>query len=162
MRWLWFLAALLAALAGCSEDECTARVAQSRLDAVNQTKLAEDIAAIDAYLDAAGITAVEDPTGMRYVVTLQGTGAKPCLESSITFTYKGMLLADGSVFDESTSGLTYPLNRLILGWQIVLPQLNAGTKVTLYIPSGYGYGPNALSGIPANSNLVFEVELVSV
>ncbi|MFN3839730.1 MAG: FKBP-type peptidyl-prolyl cis-trans isomerase [Cyclobacteriaceae bacterium] len=162
MRPVYFLAGFLAVLAGCSDDECTPRVSQSRLNAVNQTKLAQDVAAIDAFLAAEGIVAVEDVTGMRYVVTLIGSGAKPCLESTITFKYKGMLLSDGSVFDENTTGLTYPLKNLILGWQIVLPQLKAGTKAALYIPSGYGYGPNALPGIPANSNLIFEIELVSV
>lgn len=162
MRVASFLAIFVVAIAGCNDDECTTRVSQSRLDAVNQTKLTQDVAAIDTHLDGEGIIAVEDPTGMRYVITQEGTGAKPCLESRITFKYKGMLLIDGSVFDENTTGLTYPLKDLILGWQIVLPQLRAGTKATLYIPSGYGYGPVALSGIPANSNLIFEIELVSV
>lgn len=162
MRALGLLLVLFALFAGCSDDECTSRVAQSRLNAVNQTKLTQDVAAIDAFLAAEGIVAIEDVTGMRYVVTLTGTGAKPCLESRITFKYKGMLLDGGSVFDQNTTGLTYPLKQLILGWQIVLPQLKAGTKATLYIPSGYGYGPHALPGIPANSNLIFEIELVSV
>lgn len=162
MRVASFLAIFIVVIAGCNDEECTTRVSQSRLDAVNQTQLAEDIVTISAYLGFQGITAIEDPTGMRYVITQEGTGAKPCLESRITFKYKGMLLDGVSVFDENTTGLTYPLKDLILGWQIVLPQLRAGTKATLYIPSGYGYGPNALTGIPANSNLIFEIELVSV
>jgi FKBP-type peptidyl-prolyl cis-trans isomerase len=161
MRVVYILTILLVAHAGCNNDDCSTSVSKSRLSAVNQTQLAGDVAAISAYLAANGITAIEDPSGMRYAVTHEGTGAKPCLESTITFKYKGMLL-DGSVFDENTTGLTYPLKQLILGWQIVLPKLQAGTKATLYIPSGYGYGPNELPGIPANSNLIFEIELVSV
>jgi FKBP-type peptidyl-prolyl cis-trans isomerase len=161
MRSVYLLPVFVLALLGCSDDECTTRVSQSRLDAVNQAKLTQDVAAIDVFLDDAGIAAIEDPSGMRYVITLEGTGTKPCLESAITFKYKGMLM-DGTVFDESTTGLTYPLKNLILGWQIVLPKLKAGTKATLYIPSGFGYGPAALPGIPANSNLIFEIELVSV
>jgi hypothetical protein len=161
MRVVPFLTILLIAQVGCNDDECTTSVSRSRLNSVNQTQLAEDVAIISAYLGFHAITAIEDPSGMRYVITHEGTGAKPCLESTITFKYKGMLL-DGSVFDENTTGLTYPLKQLILGWQIVLPKLQAGTKATLYIPSGYGYGPNELPGIPANSNLIFEIELVSV
>jgi len=152
---------LLLAQAGCKDDECTTSVSPSRLEAVNQTQLVEDVGIILVYLGFHGITAIEDPSGIRYVITQEGSGAKPCLESTITFKYKGMLL-DGSVFDENTTGLTYPLKQLILGWQIVLPQLKAGAKATLYIPSGYGYGPNELPGIPANSNLIFEIELVAV
>lgn len=162
MRVVFILTGFVALLVSCREEDCTTRVAQSRLDAVNQAKLEQDVAIIDAYLDGEGITAVQDPTGMRYVITQEGTGTKPCLESSITFKYKGMLLSGGSVFDENSTGLTYPLKNLILGWQIVLPQLKAGTKATLYIPSGYGYGSSTLPGIPANSNLIFEIELVSV
>lgn len=162
MRTGVFCLLALIGLAGCDENECTTRVSQSRLAAVNQTKLAQDVEAIDAYLLGAGITAIKDPSGMRYRITEEGSGTKPCLESAITFTYKGMLMEDGAVFDENTTGLTYPLKQLILGWQIVLPQLRAGTKATLFIPSGYGYGPNAIAGIPANSNLIFEIELVSV
>ncbi|QOI97164.1 MAG: FKBP-type peptidyl-prolyl cis-trans isomerase [Flammeovirgaceae bacterium] len=161
MRVAFILLGFLALQVRCSDDDCSTRVSQSRLDAVNQAKLEQDIAAIDAYLDGEGIIAVQDPTGVRYMITLEGSGAKPCLESSITFKYTGMLL-DGTVFDVNTIGLTYPLKSLILGWQIVLPQLKAGTKATLYIPSGYGYGTIALPGIPANSNLIFEIELVSV
>jgi FKBP-type peptidyl-prolyl cis-trans isomerase FkpA len=161
MRIVYCLIGLLIAQAGCKDDECTTSISQSRLNTVNQTQLAEDVVTISAYLGFHGITAIEDPSGMRYVITQEGSGAKPCLESTITFKYKGMLL-DGSVFDENTTGLTYPLQQLILGWQIVLPQLKAGTKATLYIPSGYGYGPVSFSGIPAHSNLIFEIELVSV
>lgn len=161
MRFAFILIGIFALLVSCRDEECTTRVPQSRLDAVNQAKLTQDVAAIDVFLDDAGITAIEDPSGMRYVITLEGTGTKPCLESAITFKYKGMLM-DGTVFDESTTGLTYPLKNLILGWQIVLPKLKAGTKATLYIPSGFGYGPAALPGIPANSNLIFEIELLSV
>jgi len=145
----------------CNDEECSKNVSKSELNSVNQTQLAADVIAIDAYLDDENITAVLDPSGMRYVITQQGSGSTPCLEDNITFKYKGMYLSDGSVFEESTVGITYPLSNLILGWKIVLPKLKKGTKATLYIPSGYAYGPNSSGTIPANTNLIFEIELVS-
>jgi FKBP-type peptidyl-prolyl cis-trans isomerase FkpA/FKBP-type peptidyl-prolyl cis-trans isomerase FklB len=50
---------------------------------------------------------------------------------------------------------------LIQGWQIGFTLLNKGSKATLYVPSSLGYGPNGYPpSIPANANLVFEIELI--
>jgi FKBP-type peptidyl-prolyl cis-trans isomerase len=83
--------------------------------------------------------------------------------------YKGTLLSNPDLppFDESVSGtkFPFPLSGLILGWQLVLPKfVPVGTKVTLYIPSGYAYGASVAAGgkIPANANLIFDIELVAV
>ncbi|NJM26827.1 MAG: hypothetical protein HC859_16510 [Bacteroidia bacterium] len=60
------------------------------------------------------------------------------------------------------------LSDLIVGWKLVLPLLPNGTKATLYIPSGFGYGNNTIRDenneivIPPNSILIFEVELINV
>jgi FKBP-type peptidyl-prolyl cis-trans isomerase len=127
-------------------------------------RLQSDIAAIDAYLAANNITNVQtEPNGVRYVITQQGNGNTPCLENFIVATYTGKLLRTGTVFaDNATS--TFKINGLILGWQLVLPAIKAGSKVTLYIPSGYGYGPEggADGKIPSNANLIFDIELVSI
>jgi FKBP-type peptidyl-prolyl cis-trans isomerase len=53
---------------------------------------------------------------------------------------------------------------LILGWLLVLPTVPAGSKLTLYIPSGLGYGEagGANGKIPSNANLIFEIEFVAI
>ena len=150
---------LSAGLYNC-ETPCSRKVSQSQIDAVNQTQLAADIDAIDEYLINNSITAQSDPSGIRYTVQTQGTGAKPCLENSVTVKYAGKLLSTGAQFDASTNPVSFPLNSLILGWKIMLPQFQAGSKVTLYIPSGFAYGNSTVGSIPANSNLIFEIELV--
>jgi FKBP-type peptidyl-prolyl cis-trans isomerase FkpA len=127
-----------------------------------EEQLAKDIEAIDAYLAARSITAIQHESGLRYVVTEAGTGPKPTLANSVRVTYKGTFLSNGQVFDQSSSPITFPLNGLITGWQIAFPLLEEGTKATLYIPSGYCYGPGGTSGIPGNSNLIFEIELLEV
>jgi FKBP-type peptidyl-prolyl cis-trans isomerase FkpA len=146
-------------LAGC-ESPCSRTVPQSDLNAVNQTQLQTDIAAIDQYLVDKGITALTDASGIRYTIDVQGTGSKPCLENSVTVRYTGRLLSTGAIFDSSGNPVSFSLNNLILGWRIMLPQTQGGSTVTLYIPSGYAYGARTAGSIPANANLIFTIELI--
>lgn len=120
-----------------------------------------DTVAIDSWLAANKINAIKDKSGMRYVIKRMGNGPRPTIASTITFKYKGTLMTDGSLFDESSSPVVYPLSQLIAGWQICFPLFPKGTAATLYVPSSLGYGPNGYQpGIPPNANLIFEVELV--
>ncbi|MFZ5972110.1 MAG: FKBP-type peptidyl-prolyl cis-trans isomerase [Bacteroidota bacterium] len=148
-------------LPGCKELPCNKSVSQAQLDAVDQTQLQADIATIDAYLQSEGITAVADPSGIRYVVEEDGFGGTPCLENMVSVIYTGRLLSTGKEFDSGAS--EFELKSLILGWQIILTQYPKGTKLTLYIPSGYAYG-TAGSGtrIPANAILVFDIEIINI
>lgn len=86
-------------------------------------------------------------------------------DDSVTYVnigYKGYL-TDGTVFDQSPADTTVemPLERLIRGWQIGIPQMTAGDSATLYIPSYYGYGNYEVEGIPKNSVLLFDIYLES-
>jgi FKBP-type peptidyl-prolyl cis-trans isomerase FkpA len=125
-------------------------------------QLIKDTQIIDDYLAAQKITAVKDPSGLRYVVTSQGTGAKPALYSNVNVNYVGKFLDNGTIFDQSTAGTTFALYTVIQGWQVVLPNINKGSKLTLYVPSGLGYGAygNSSGSIPGNANLIFEIELL--
>jgi FKBP-type peptidyl-prolyl cis-trans isomerase FkpA len=144
------------------EAPCTRTVSQSRINAVDQVRLEQDISTIDAWLEDREIyDAIEDPSGIRYTIDVQGSGVEPCIENNVTVTYKGKLLSNGVQFDASSSPVSFPLNNLILGWQIILPKIKSGSLVTLYIPSGFGYGPGgAGASIPANANLIFEIQLI--
>jgi len=125
-------------------------------------RLEEDIATIEQYLADNNITAVKDSvTGVQYVIKELGTGVKPTIYDCVQAAYTGKLLSDGTVFDEST-GLKIPLRNTISGWQIAFPFFPKGTKATLYIPSYYGYGTSASLNMPANSILVFDVEVLNV
>ena len=67
----------LANLQACKKDDdptCTKEVVAAKLTAVDQTRLASDIVAIDAYLASKGITtALSEPNGVRYTITTSGT-----------------------------------------------------------------------------------------
>lgn len=121
-----------------------------------------DLEAIDQYLAANNLTAVKHPTGLRYLITQTGTGAKPNFTHTITVRYTGRLLATGAIFDQQVNNpVSFPLRNLIPGWQIAFPLLNRGSTATLFVPSGLGYGPRGSPpAIPANAPLIFDVELV--
>jgi len=132
-----------------------------RMQKASEEQMAKDSVAIDAYLAANNIKAEKASQGLRYVITKSGSGAKPALSSTVKVNYKGSLLENGKVFDQSQAPIEFPLGNLIQGWQIGFQLLPKGSKATLYVPSTLGYGQNgAPPDIPANANLVFEAELI--
>ena len=150
------------------EPTCTKEVSAEKLAAVDQTRLLSDIEAIDTYLATNNIVGVEyvpsQTNGLRYVITELGTGDKiQCLENIIKVKTTGWLLKTGNEFQEPVEFSTR-LSGVILGWQLAIPLIPAGSKVTLYVPSGYAYGSSVSGGgkIPANANLIFDIELISV
>ena len=152
-------------LSGCdSGPDCTKTVQQSKLDEVNGAQLAIDKAIIDDYIVANSLSGVQEVNGIKYIITKEGSGVTPCLENNITVSYTGRLLSDGTVFDKNLSGTTFPLNGLILGWQLSFPTFTKGTSVTIIIPSGYAYGSAGFpsAGIPANANLIFDVTIINI
>lgn len=104
-------------------------------------------------------------SGLQYEVIREGTGAKPALADTVTVHYKGQL-TDGHVFDSSYDRgqpATFPLQRVIEGWQEGLQLMAEGAHYRIYVPYELGYGERgAGQDIPPYSALVFEVELVSV
>jgi FKBP-type peptidyl-prolyl cis-trans isomerase len=84
------------------------------------------------------------------------------LTDTVTVFYKGTLLGDGSIFDQTKEKpAVFPLQRLIRGWQLAVPMSRVGGTVRIIIPSGQAYGIRARSNaIPPNSVLVFDVEVV--
>ena len=76
--------------------------------------------------------------------------------------YKGQLM-NGEVFDQTKDKpATFPLKRLIKGWQMGLPFCRQGGKIRLIIPTSLGYGIRNLGVIPPNSILIFDVEVLEI
>jgi FKBP-type peptidyl-prolyl cis-trans isomerase len=77
-----------------------------------------------------------------------------------------MLASNGKVFDSTTGRgpATFPLNRVIAGFREGILTMKVGGKRTVYIPANLGYSdtPPPGSGIPANADLIFEIELLSI
>ena len=132
--------------ASCSKDEDQAIVDQR---------------IIEQYLQDNNINAQEHPSGLYYLIDTPGTGGHPDIMDSVEVRYKGYL-TNGFIFDQTPSGQTskFPLMNLIEGWQVGIPLLQKDGKGTLYLPSGLGYGSNSNAVIPANSVLIFDIELI--
>ncbi len=127
-----------------------------------EEQLQEDIAKIEQYLKDKGLTAQTTASGLHYIITQEGTGSHPTLQSTVVVKYKGYFL-DGSVFDQTSGSNTidFPLTNVITGWQECIPLLKASGKGTFLIPSGLCYGPEGRGSIAPNTPLAFDVELVS-
>ncbi len=143
-------------------------------------QLKEDVATIDQYLADNNIVAQETPSGLRYVITEEGSGASAEAGDMVRVNYAGYVL-NGEYFDTSFEDIakekglyneqrTYEpyefklgMGTVIKGWDEGLTYLTEGGKATLYVPSPMAYGPRARSAqIGPNSILVFDVELVEV
>lgn len=122
---------------------------------------AAEVASLQSYITANSLTATQHPDGFFYRIVAPGSGPTPTLASTVTFKYTGKLM-DNTVFDQSTTGITFPLNQLILGFRKGLPLIQKGGSIILYIPPSLGYGCQSLSGIPPGSNLIFSVDLTDV
>jgi FKBP-type peptidyl-prolyl cis-trans isomerase FkpA len=119
---------------------------------------------IKDFLNTNNIIATKDAvSGLYYQIITPGTGNPVLPTSTIKAVYKGRLLT-GTVFDQATSAnpLSIALSSVIQGWQTGLPFIKSGGKIRLFIPSRLGYGSAAQNGIPANSILDFDIELVEV
>jgi FKBP-type peptidyl-prolyl cis-trans isomerase FkpA len=135
--------------------------AKCKYDACAIVAPTSEIQAVQAYLSANSITAVQHCSGLFYTIDNPGTGKSPEACSSVSVTYKGML-TNGSTFDQQSSPVAFNLGSLIIGWKNGLPLLKEGGKIHLYVPPSLGYGASAAGPIPANSILIFEVSLVTV
>lgn len=106
------------------------------------------------------------PGGLAYEVLASGTGtAHPTLDSVITVNYTGWT-TDGQKFDStvnpdgSTSPATFPLNKLIQGWQEIVPLMVAGERLRVWIPGPLAYDNRNRPGAPKGM-LVFNIQLIS-
>jgi FKBP-type peptidyl-prolyl cis-trans isomerase len=104
-------------------------------------------------------------TDLQVTDLTMGTGAEVKATDLVRMHYKGTLAQSGIKFDSSYDRgepLTCTLGALIVGWQQGIPGMKEGGKRRLVIPAMLAYGSQARPGIPANSDLVFEVELLAV
>lgn len=132
-------------------------------EAAAMQKEADDIFA--AFLEANGIKAQPQESGLVYVCTKKGKGPKPGYKQTVKVHYTGKLL-DGRVFDSSIErgepiAFQLGVGQVIPGWDEGIALMSKGEKGILYIPSKLAYGPRQAGElITPYSNLMFEVELV--
>lgn len=150
---------IILSICSCSKKDETCNQTDS-----NITAPASEIADVQGYLFANSITATQHASGFFYTISQPGSGSAVVnLCSNITIKYVGKL-TNGTVFDQTTGSetRTFELGNLIPGWEKGIPLISSGGKITLYIPPSLGYGNNPNGIIPANSILIFDIELIAV
>lgn len=103
---------------------------------------------------------------LEIIDTIIGTGDEVQPSQTITAHYTGALVKDGTIFQSSKDfgqPATFGLEQVIEGWTKGVPGMKVGGTRRLIIPSAQAYGSvRAAANIPPNSDLVFDIELVSI
>ena len=123
------------------------------------------------YFAKNNITPQKTASGLYYTITKEGTGEKAKSGQKVSMSYLGKTL-DGKKFDANVDenfhnikpfSFTLGVGQVIKGWDEGVALLSKGGKATFYIPSSLAYGPQAMgAAIPANSNLIFDVEVLDI
>lgn len=103
-------------------------------------------------------------SGLQYQVIKEGNGPTPSDKDVVTAHYEGKLV-NGQKFDSSydrNQPADFPVTGVIPGWTEALKLMKVGSKYKLYVPPELGYGASPRPGIPPNSVLVFDVELMGI
>lgn len=113
-----------------------------------------------------GFTPVASVSELQKIDLVVGTGAEVPVGAKITANYTGAVAATGKIFESSLDSgqpVTFSLNEVIPGWTEGVPGMKVGGKRRLIIPADKAYGAQSPSpDIPANSALVFDIELISI
>lgn len=116
----------------------------------------------------ANFTPVSKTDSLQKLDLVKGTGREVLEGDTVSVHYTGALASNGEIFQSSkdfgTNPITFPLSGVIKGWTDGIPGMKIGGTRRLVIPSSQAYGatPPPGSGIPANADLVFDVELVDI
>jgi FKBP-type peptidyl-prolyl cis-trans isomerase len=126
----------------------------------------EGVAFLAANKSKEGVKTAKASSGteFQYKVIKEGKGPKPKPTDTVKVHYRGTLI-DGTEFDSSYKRgepVEFPLDQVIKGWTEGLQLMNVGSKYILYLPADLAYGEPGNRGIPPNSTLIFEVELLDI
>jgi FKBP-type peptidyl-prolyl cis-trans isomerase FkpA len=114
----------------------------------------------EEYIAVNNLTTKELDKGVHIVIVEAGNNKKPNINSKVKVNYEGRLTND--VLFDSGSNVEFQLAGLIEGWRIGLKEIGEGGSCKLIIPPNAGYGGNANGIIPANSVLIFDMDLIEV
>jgi len=150
--------------------------AGSATDAAGNGNIATQFSTLPSRTDAGMLPTTSPPpdpndpnwqtmaNGLKIWDVQTGTGPAVTAGSTIGVFYTGWLL-NGTVFDSNhTAGspVAFPLSNLIQGWQQGIPGMQPGGIRRLYIPAALAYGSSGSGSVPPNSDLIFEIKLISV
>ena len=123
----------------------------------------EQQAALHSLSPADGWFTLADGIKFRRIAG-DGTGPAPTVADEITIHYPGSVTG-GAVFDSSVERgepATFPLGRLVRGWQVAIPYMGVGDTAEIAIPAEYAYGLEGRGPIPGGATLLFTIELLAI
>jgi len=149
-----------------SERRKVMSVLQNRIREKEKNQGGENLKAAEAFLseNKKKIDIKETPTGLQYRALKEGDGEKPNADEKVKVHYVGRLI-DGTKFDSSIDRgepAEFGLNQVIKGWTEGLQLMKVGSKYEFFIHPKIAYGSRPRPQIPANSLLIFEVELLEI
>jgi FKBP-type peptidyl-prolyl cis-trans isomerase len=121
--------------------------------------ISKEPALIDSYIAKSGKKFNKTTSGLYYSTERPGSGPSPQMGETWVVNYRGTFL-NGKEFDKGRA-VEMPLGQMITGFNEALTLMKAGGKATFVIPSSIAYGDQPRGPIPANSVLVFELEVIS-
>jgi FKBP-type peptidyl-prolyl cis-trans isomerase len=132
---------------------------------MQQSQSSQQSASAFNAVEGQGQNISKDPN-IQIFDTKVGTGVAAKTGDSVVVHYTG-LLSDGTKFDSSVDrGTPFPVKigegKVIKGWEVGLVGMKVGGKRRLIISPAYGYGSQTVGPIPANSTLVFDIELLQI
>ena len=130
------------------------------IDSVQQHET--DIKLIEDAIASGKIDTKNNEQGVYYTIMKEGTGRQVSVNDTVTVNYRLRLINDTTIIQETKDKpATFPLKRLIKGWQIGVPLCKVGGRIRLVIPSDLAYSIRTrAANIPPNSILVFEIEVL--
>lgn len=139
------------------------KLTEEKAAKASESAFADNVAYLAENGKKDGVTTTN--TGLQYEVITKGSGTEsPSPTDQVKTHYHGTL-TDGTVFDSSVARgepITFPVNGVIKGWIEALQLMHVGDKWKLTVPSELAYGAQSQGQIPANSVLIFEVELIEI
>lgn len=140
------------------------KVLLANLDQILKRKTLNDKTFLEENKKKDGVIVTRSGLQYQYQVKTSGKKIYPSKRDTVTVHYIGTLI-DGTEFDSSIKRgrpATFGLNQVISGWTEGLQLMSEGDIVRFFIPSNLGYGSRDTDSIPANSTLIFDVELIKI
>ena len=151
LKYLAFICLMvIAALSSCKQDKGISA----------EEQLAADEIRIKDFIAKNNIPALRHQSGLYYQIIEPGTGSLVYTANTKIRAKYTLRLLNGNTIPQPSEPIDFTLGGVIPGWQIGIPLIQKGGKIRLIVPSGYAYGAQSQNGIPSNSILDFDIELV--
>jgi len=124
-----------------------------------------DIALIEEYMAQNNLSLTKDADAdFYYSISMDSDTIKPVRDANLQLElhYEVSLLDGTPIYDTNGTPTIIYLDDAIIGWQMALPKMSIGDEMLLILPSRLAYGEEGTVNIPANSILVFNIELLEI